>query len=258
MGNLRWLINGAPFLLFSIHDGEGPTQPNPTQPGPTQPSPVSAIFWHTGLANSWLVSICHEIIRIPQRCHSAVPLAVSIFNVGENKVLRSACIQPICCWWSNGFMHLLLMSSPLMPIKARARCCFTKARIPFKVHHRAGVRACVCTRLGKLSHFKQVWLAVTVGAPFHIKTALQQKKIYIFFFLQKVDVFYFQALPVLHRVTFYSRLVAVNVCVLYISFFLFSPSSSSSSFLCSSESRWWTRRKMSQRRMGSGDDVCRC
>lgn len=100
-------------------------------------------------------------------------------------MLRSACIQPICCWWSNGFMHLLLMSSPLMPIKARARCCFTKARIPFKVHRRACVRACVCTRLGKLSHFKQVWLAVTVTAPFHIKTALQQKKKNYFLFFPK-------------------------------------------------------------------------
>lgn len=100
----RWetcagLLTG--LLSCSLASMMSKARPNLTQPGPTQPSPVPAIFWHTVLANSWLVSICHEIIRIPQRCHSAVPLAVSIFNVGENKVLRSACIQPICCWWSN-------------------------------------------------------------------------------------------------------------------------------------------------------------
>lgn len=106
-------------------------RPNPTRPKPSFGTPP---------ANSWLVSICHEIIRIPWRCDGAISLAVSIFNAGENKVLGSACIQPICCWWSNGFMRLLLMSSPLMPIKTRARCCFTKARIPFKVHHK-GVRS---------------------------------------------------------------------------------------------------------------------
>lgn len=85
LGNLRRLINRAPFLLFSLHDGEGPTRPNP----------APAFFWQAGLANSWPVSICHEIIRIPERCHGAISLAVSIFNAGENKVLRSARIQPI-------------------------------------------------------------------------------------------------------------------------------------------------------------------